>query len=222
MNKTSGINTFLCVISYLLMTVIASCSKGVQERTIVYSNDFEANNLTGITGGVTTFFNQGRVIGRYNNSGFKLALDDLPDHDLIEVSFDLNIHDSWDGNHGIIDGPDVWKLDMDGSNFITTTFSNRPCRGNQFCPPQSYPSGFLNSNHNPKTGASRTDLPGVCSWAGVANGTSVYRIVKTMEHKESTFSLECFDLLRQPNAKDPLCDESWSVDNIMIRTIKLK
>lgn len=109
---------------------------------------------------------------------------------------------------------------VDGNSYINTTFSNIPCGVYDFCSPQSYPNDYPNNYHNPKTGAYRTDLPGVCHLAG-PNGTTLYKITKTFRHTNNTLLLQCLDKLVQPNAPDPKCDESWSVDNINIKAITL-
>src|ERR1700761_3449576 len=146
-----------------------SCKEKVNKQTEVYNNDFESGNLTGITNGVISQFNGTSVLGNYNvsaNKGFfALTLNNLPKHDLITITFDLYIHDSWDGNKPAPDGPDIWEMIVDGSNYINTTFSNSTCGINEFCAPQAYPMDSPNSYNTTKTGAYITDLPGVCHLA---------------------------------------------------------
>jgi hypothetical protein len=206
-----------------LLLFIGSCKDKVQSEVEVYTNDFESNNLSNITNGVISQFNGTAVLGTYNNSYFKLALNNLPAHDLITISFDLYIHDTWDGNKTSPDGPDIWQMFVDGNGYVSATFSNDACAGGGgiFCAPQSYPMDYPNSYNNPKTGAYRTDLPGFCSMKGVPNETTQYKITKTFRHSNSTLVLECMDKLVQTNAPDPKCDESWSVDNINVQAIKL-
>ena len=203
----------------LLLLTSLGCKKGSQEQQIIYSNDFEKGNLENISGGIFTTFNNTTVLGRYNNSGFQLKLSALPAHDLVEVSFDLYIYDSWDGNDDTPDGPDIWKLELDGTSFINTTFSNKECP--YTCFPQSYPFNYLNSNQQPKNGALITQLPGFCSWLNKPGGSSMYRIVKRIKHNDSNLFIHCLDELKQSNADDRLCDESWSVDNLSVKTIQI-
>ena len=208
------------VIFLLILSTVFSCNKGIQERKTVYFNDFQDNDLRDISGGIISPYNSSMVLGRYNNDGFELRLNQLPAHDLIEVSFDLFVHDSWDGNGKAPDGPDIWKLEIEGSNFINTTFSNNECAINT-CIPQSYPFNYLNNNQNPKTGANLTELPGVCLWPGRLRGTTMYKIIKKIRHSTSTFSMRCIDELQQSNTALPICDESWSLDNLEIKTVKI-
>jgi len=201
---------------------IGSCNKStVSNETVVYQNDFETNDLSNITNGTITQFNNTSVLGRYNDTSFTLSLKGLPNHDLITISFDLYIHDSWDGNKATPDGPDIWGMIVDNSPYIYTTFSNSDCSPGNFCSPQSYPLDYPNNYNNPKTGAFRTDLPGACSWASSTHGTTMYKISKTFKHSEKTLMLKCWDKLVQPNTIDPKCDESWSIDNINVKAITL-
>ena len=202
-----------------ILFTISACRKGPQEQAVVYSNDFENNDLENISGGQIMSYNNTMVLGRYNKGGFGLQLSQLSKHDLVEVSFDLYIHDSWDGNDKDPDGPDIWKLEIEGVDFINTTFSNKECP--YLCFPQSYPFNYLNSNQRPKTGAFNPALPGLCLWADDPRGTSMYKIAKKVRHSGSTFSMRCLDELIQSNTGEQACDESWSVDNLVIKTIKL-
>lgn len=210
----------LLVISFYLV----SCAKKAESTVVIYQNDFESNDLQNITNGAIETFNGSKVLGRYNNDGFKLTLENLPKHDLIEVTFDLYIHDSWDGNKSGDfgrNGPDIWNMLLDGVPYINTTFSNSDCGDLFLCNPQSYPANYINSTNKPKTGAYQTNLPGACSNASLIGGSTLYKITKLINHKQSRFTIECRDALIQTNTKDPKCDESWSVDNIKINAIQL-
>jgi len=212
----------LFITAFLFVLICSSCTKNVQQVVEVYHNNFESNDLTGIRNGMLDSFNNTQVLGMYNASGFDLVVNDLPQHDMVEITFDLYIHDSWDGNKlGIdsVDGPDIWQMKVDDELYINTTFSNAICPTTTFCPPQSYPSDYLNSNHNPRQGASKIDLPSVCH---DTSSSTLYKIKKNIRHTGSKLTLQCMDQLVQLNTSDPQCDESWSVDNINIRIITLK
>ncbi len=207
---------------FLLFVLLSSCAKDTKSDAVIYSNTFETGDLKGVTNGAISSFNNTQVLGMYNNSGFDLTLNDLPDHDIVVISFDLYVHDSWDGNKAGLDnmdGPDIWQLKADGSLYINTTFSNNDCPSGTLCAPQSYPADYPNNYNNPKTGASKTDLPGVCSWATNAKGSTLYKISKRISHTDKILQIQCLDKLSQKNAADPKCDESWSVDNIVVSVI---
>lgn len=218
-----GYNKCFISLSLVLAFAFLSCSKIVQKETEVYFNDFETGDLRGITNGYFYEYNGSTVLGRYNQNGFELMVADLPSHDLIQISFDLLIHDSWDGNKlgpDGVDGPDVWQMSIDKELYISTTFSNVACTSadGMFCPPQSYSANYPNNNNYPRKGAYKVDLPAACH----PNGTTTwYKITKTISHSKSEVLLQCVDKLIQKNADDPNCDESWSVDNLKVSVIKL-
>jgi len=183
----------------------------------------ESNDLSALSNGIISPFNGSNVLGQYNKGYFTLSLDNLPNHDELTISFDLYIHDTWDGNKPPPDGPDIWQMIVDGNVYINTTFSNDPCPTGSFCSPQSYPFDYPSNYNNPKAGAYRTDLPGVCSHQGVIGWTTQYRIKKTFRHSNKTVVLQCLDKLVQSNgpANQQLCDESWSIDNLTIQASTL-
>lgn len=213
---------FLALI--LATTILPSCSKKVKDEVVVYTNDFEKNDLKSISLGTIETYNNSKVLGRYNSGGFDLQLNNLPKHKLVEISFDLYIHDTWDGNKlgpNSVDGPDIWKMTVDGNLYVNTTFSNADCDNTNFYPPQSYPLDYPNNSQNPKTGASNPNLPGACQTEVKTGGTTLYKITKTIEHSKADLLMQCRDQLIQSNTIDKKCDESWSVDNIRIKVINL-
>jgi hypothetical protein len=212
MNKISSLLVFLTLFQI-------SCKTQVKKEVEVYNNDFEGNNLSSISNGIISQFNGSAVLGQYNNGNFILKVTNLPKHDLITISFDLYIHDNWRGQL-LPDGPDVWQMFVDNSLYINTTFSNLGCKVGNICPPQSYPDDYPNSNHNPRSGSYRTDLPGVCSLLSSPDGTTMYKITKTFKHVNQLLLLQCLDKLSQ-NYPNPKCEKSWSVDNISIKAITL-
>lgn len=208
---------------FLLFLLVNSCAKDTKSDVEVYTNDFESGDLSAFSGGTISTYNSTKVLGRYNNGGFYLTLHDLPAHDMVEVSFDLYIHDSWDGNSRDNDysGPDIWQLKISDKLYINTTFSNNACPANTFCAPQSYPDNYQNSNHVPRSGAAKKGLPNACGSLTDPKGTTLYKITKRIGHTDKQLLVQCLDHLIQKNFYDPLCDESWSVDNIKVRIINL-
>src|SRR5476649_1427436 len=124
-----------------LFILLISCNTHSSNQIVVYNNDFEKGDLSNIVGGIISQYNGSSVLGTYNNGFFALTVNNLPKHDLITISFDLYIHDTWDGNKMAPDGPDLWEMLVDGNSFVNATFSNSPCSTapGSFCPPQSYP-----------------------------------------------------------------------------------
>ena len=172
-------------------------------------------------------YNNTTVLGNYNNDGFTLNLNNIGPHDFIYISFDLYIHDSWDGNFNNIDPdqPDAWFLELNSdtdsgipNSVWETSFSNSVCNS-VLCLKQSYPAVFPAENL-PREGSSRL-LPGLCSLESDFDGTTLYTIEKGFEHSGNALVIRFYDQLYQPNAvdNDKRCDESWSLDNLKVRII---
>lgn len=217
---------------YLLVSILALVACGREELEfdlIVYENNFEESSLEKITGGYIMDFQGSKVIGNFNNDGFRLSINDLPKHSSIFVSFDLLLHDSWDGNTNGLDPerPDIWFMDLnplipdsspDDLRF-ETTFSNGVC-DSQLCQVQSYPQQYPFSA-SPKSGVYKL-LPGLCLNSNSPDGTTVVRIQKTFQHKDRSLVIDFRDQLYQTNSSDPKCDESWSLDNLEVRALIIK
>jgi hypothetical protein len=61
-------------------------------------------------------------------------------------------------------------------------------------------------------------LPSVGNCSGI-QVSSVYKIVKTISHSGSTAKISFRDELVQTNVPDRLCDESWSMSEIIVKVI---
>ena len=220
----------------LIFLVIISCTypKMISDE-IIYSNDFESNNLNNINGGVISKYNNSSVIGDFNNDGFTIHLNDVGTHDYIFISFDLYIHGTWDGNKNGFsenDKPDLWLIEFKpemrefgdpDNDYFSTTFSNSPCFSN-YCLLQSYPENYPNQN-NPQTGHLLKISEKKCKDNFFGGITTLYKIEKGFKSSGNAISVRFSDKLYQPNAIDKngitqqKCDESWSLDNLEIRAI---
>jgi hypothetical protein len=216
----------LIVLKLLAIWLTLSCENtALNDFSLVYENDFEGAMGTEWIGAVRSSFEEDSVLGPYNNAGFKLYLEDLPKHNVLLLSFDLLIHDSWDGNLMGLGGPDYWEIKVDrleeeapSSAVFRTTFSNGTCDDAR-CLYQSYPQQYPN-RFSPKTGkVLSTSLPGRCADKNSANGTSLYQMQVEFSHNTPLAIIQITDYLKQTNAEDPACDESWSLDNLKIYTL---
>lgn len=208
----------LLIISFLL---ISSCQQDILEEVKVYSNDFSTSEIPNIQSkiGINEFYNE-KVLGFFHNESFTLSLNDLPSHNMIRVTIDIYIHDSWNGNAIGSGGPDVWKMLVDDKEIVNTTFSNSVCEAT-FCLYQSYPENKIRQ-FEPKTGALLTDLPGLCQYAGINGWTTKYRISQLIPHNQSTLSVKCLDELVQEDILSARCDESWSVSKIEVSVLNVR
>lgn len=213
------------LVIFLVLISLVSC-KGLQKDTIVYRNDFEGGDLSRIINGKIEDYNGSKVIGRYSENGFLLNLENLPVHNMVQISFDLYIHDTWDGSAAKPEGPDIWIMNIDGWSAIYSTFANGLCANCSQAFPATQPSivngGFVFFNNKPNSNAIKTDLPGACKLKDSKGGTSMYRILRTIEHTQSTLEIGCYAQLEDTDLANKNCNESWSVDNILVKTIEFK
>jgi hypothetical protein len=185
---------------------------------MVYFNDFESGEpnsietyswLNGSFGPTAdkriVTYNGSKMLGRFNNGLILLNLTGLPPHQVLQVEFDLYIEDKWRN--------DLWKMTFDGADVLLTGFSNIDSVK------QAYPNWLGNGTSLSPAGANaqNTQLPGFCSLASAPNGTSIYRIVRTIEHKGDTFQFVCSDA---GGVLNDFCQRSWSLDNLKISVIR--
>ena len=70
----------------IIVLFINSCSyPEIIRDELVYDNDFETD-LLNIDGGGFKKFNNGTVLGDFNNDGFTIHLDNVGDHEYVFVS----------------------------------------------------------------------------------------------------------------------------------------
>ncbi len=183
--------------------------------TNAYSNDFNSSIGSGWSFPATVpvtatpnirAYNGGSILGNMGAQQAILNLTGLAAHDFIKVDFDLYIHDTWDGNN-VNSGPDIFNMKVDGSSVINTTFSNW-----SFNPynEQAYPSNIPATNPN-FTGAIATNLPTACNGA-VSTLSTKYHISRTIAHSASSLQL-----LLEAVGIEVACNESWSIDNLVIQ-----
>lgn len=221
----------LCSIAITFMLTLNGCGNN-NELTgdiVVYENNFDERDETNISGALFSTRFGSSYIGNYNNDGFTLHLNDLPRHNYIYISFTLYIMDTWDGNSNGLnpDAPDKWIMkvnnginasSLDTYTGFETTFSNGPCDG-VLCLTQSYPNEYPFQN-NPRTGA-RRNRGGLCARRGVTGGTTEYFFERTFSHEDPSIIFSFYDELFQSNVADNKCDESWGMDNLVVRAITI-
>ncbi len=209
---------FGCFLSIMLLV---SCEDRLESEQVVYSNDFSGLfAFRSIENAKPLVFNGDTVSGNYNNEEVSINVSNLPEHNILKVEVEILIHDFWNGNtpgEGGVDGPDFWYMKVDNNEIFRTTFSNSPCEST-FCLRQSFPNNYFRQN-DPKSGAIDINLPGFCSLRGVNNFTTKYRVTQLISHSGSSVKITLGDELKQTNAPDPKCDESWSLSKVELTTL---
>jgi hypothetical protein len=133
----------------------------------------------------------------------RLALDKLPPHASVTLSFDLLILKSWDGDSPQY-GPDRWSVRAgDGPVLLDATFSNN-LKVDSDGSTQSYPE----AGSRPQSGAKSANTLGYQFF-----GDSIYSFTFTFEHKAPTLVLNFSSDLFEGKGTD---DESWGLDNVTV------
>lgn len=213
----------------LVALVFMNCSRDeISVEIPYYFYDFESD-YRNIDSVYVSEFDGDKVIGPFNNSGFSVRFENLPTHDYLRLTFDLYIHDTWEGNtnNSNTDLPDhdAWMIEFDPhlkvksfeKIYFETTFSNGPCEPG-YCFVQSYPNEFPFYN-DAREGSYIKHLNGRCLYSDSPYGSSMYRINKIFPHNNTSLVIAFYDRLKQDAPFDQLCEESWSLDNLSISLI---
>ena len=212
--KLRGDTTLLFILGIFFFS---SCADTLESEQEVYSNNFSKLDLAGFENGKLFIFQKDTVAGYYHNDEVAVNLSNLPSHNLLKVTIEILVHDSWDGNPDNISGPDYWFFGVDNQEVFRTTFSNSPCEST-YCLYQSYPDNYFKQNV-PKSGAIQTNMPGLCIFGAFANYTTRYSISQIIEHSNPTARIFMNSELKQLNSPDPVCDESWSLAKVTVEAL---
>src|SRR5690606_20484075 len=97
----------------LFLGGLVSCQDELLERMPVYFLDFATSHSIPIGNEKWFEFNGDTVLGWYDDEEVVLNLSNLPKHNTVEVTVEVLIHDSWDGNQHEVGGPDFWYMHLD-------------------------------------------------------------------------------------------------------------
>jgi hypothetical protein len=147
-------------------------------------------------------------LGEFVKEAVTLALDDLPEHRYVRVSFDLFVIGTWDGNHREW-GPDVWQVSVDGGPVILrTSFGYRAVHY-----VQSFPGDYPTDESPMETGAAEKHTLGYAAKGRHAD--SVYKMSFTFPHRGRALKLDFECEGNVTNAQD----ESWGLDNVRVEVL---
>lgn len=204
------------LLSVILIMLFASCTKNLPEETLVYQNNFENGK-----GDVLVFqpnglddnsfalkFAERNILGPFNHRTAYIYLRKLPAHVLLNISFDLYIHDQWAGYGS--NPPDYWGLFLDKQRVFYTTFSNMTNGA------QSYPEheGFM----FPAGSNAIEKLPGLNTLKTRLDGTAMYHFVWSVAHNNNSLEIALSDLVADAN----VLNKSWSIDNFRVICTQIK
>lgn len=208
------------LISFLLLLNL-SCTKNLTFQKIIFFSNIERgvplnltiNNIFGQVNETKVFyFNKSKVIGPLNNNSIVIKIDSIPEHNILEINFDLYIHDNWQGNKTASNGiPDLFAIKVNDDPKYFTTFSNDASYT------QAFPDWYPNGKNPIKSNSINLDLPGLCYSKNNIQGTTFYSIKRTIQNKDDKIILSLSDALQPFNSQ---CEKSWSIDNIKIVAFK--
>ena len=167
----------------------------------------------------TTPVGSRRFLGQFGNNTVTLSLTGLGDHSLVQLSFDLFVIRSWDGNDtsyyiGQYMGPDKWSVGVqNGPTLLYTTFSNST--GSTPNDYQAYPDSYPGGVHQGYTGAAEINSLGY--YGPLYNSPkqdAVYNLSFVFPHSGSSLTLYFFG-----QGLQSLSDESWGLDNVNVEFV---
>ena len=187
-----------------ILLAIVQFVPGIAICQEVYYNNFE-----GMVGPewsstlIDTTPSDRHFLGQFANEIVSLKLDSLAQHSAIQLSFDLYVIHTWDGNASA-GGPDIWDLSVgNGPTLLHTTFSNTGSAGHRQAYPDEYPGG----DHPARTGAAESNTLGYDDF-----GDTVYRLTYNFPHTDSSIVLN-FSGQGATSFSDR---ESWGLDSLSV------
>ena len=212
----------------LFLPWVSGCLRGQPEEEIIFELDFEDDRISqgenfmqfGGTASQQYFnFNGSRVLGRFATGGINIFFTELNEHDFVEVSYDLYIHDNWEGNGLRGNGEDVTILNIGPTTVFFSSIINTQCIDQSCTEVQSFPN-IIRTRSNPENAdVADPTLPGVCKWAGEVGGSKKIRIEERRFHSASDLRVNIAADIKDAGAD--FCNKSWSIDNLQIKTIRV-
>ncbi|MCA9278604.1 MAG: PEP-CTERM sorting domain-containing protein [Phycisphaeraceae bacterium] len=149
-------------------------------------------------------------LGQFDNDTVSLSLSNIPAHTQLQVSFDLYVIGTWDGND--YPGPDRWSFGVQGEQpAIDTTFAvSKPTGYYQQAWPMNYQETGSSFPH--RYGAKENNTLGYI-WKGWAVD-AIQEINVTLEHSDAEVTLDFSAWGLQG-----IGDESWGIDNVVVTAV---
>jgi len=219
---------FLSLLLVLLIPSLTGCLRGQPEEQVIFELDFEDDQVAQGEGfmrfnapATQSYFNfnGSRVLGRFARGGIDILFDSLGVHDFVEVKYDLYIHDNWEGNGLRGNGEDVIILNIGPSTVFFSSIVNTKCLDQNCTAVQSFPSIIRRQNHPENANVADPTLPGVCLWEGEVGGSKKIRIEARRFHTAADLRVNIAADIK--DAGVDLCNKSWSIDNLQIKTIRV-
>ncbi len=194
------------------------------QNTTVYSNNFTNGAGLGWSSGATdttpgtAAHAADKFLGQFGNQTTTLSLAGLAAHSTVNVTFDLYVIDSMDGNGEFGGAPDPWSFAANGNTLLATNFANYDLQAGET---QSFggangTGGYLTGGtYSPYTGAAEKKTLGYVFGNGFGSDAedAVYHLSFTFNDASSALALS---FTGQPD--ESLSNESWGLDNVVVKT----
>jgi PEP-CTERM motif len=200
-----------------ILTLVATLALGAgAQAQVVYSNDFETTTGGFTAGSLVSHANTAnpagatsKFLGFFSDStATKLTLSGLTPGSVYDLTFDLLIKGSWDGNTAGV-GPDIWRVLAGGSTLVDTTFSNISSSNQSFSS-----AGYIGG---PGNLAAQSNASVVYNDPDIFSRYSIYKFDKiALPQLEFTPAASTVELTFAGSNLQGLPDESWAIDNIQV------
>jgi PEP-CTERM motif len=199
-----------------LATAITLALLGSARAQLIYSNDFESTTGGFTAGSLVSHPTTANPLGPTSNflglfsdsTATTLTLTGLTPGSVYDLTLDLLIKGSWDGNTAGV-GPDIWRVKADSGVLVETTFSNITGSNQSFSP-----GGYIGGpgNFAPGTGASV-----VYNSPDIFQRYAVYRFDRlALPQIEFTPATSTVVLSFEGQNLQGVPDESWALDNVQV------
>jgi len=202
----------------------ANCAKVAYDLRTGSLSQLSARNLGALIGPMQwSKTPSGRdYLGPLGQQAVTLRLTNLPVHKNLQLSIDLFIIGSWDGNGSLGSGPDILGIVIPGvGTVLHSTFFNNADAEFAGVPLQSYPDAYPFGYHKGFCGAAEYRTLGfVEDWSGVTyRRDAVYKLNLTFAHSGSTVEIVLSGLtVPQPGVTKLDDDERWGIANMQVKT----
>ncbi|MDX9910718.1 MAG: hypothetical protein RBS39_02680 [Phycisphaerales bacterium] len=157
----------------------------------------------------TTPLGDRHFLGEFGNESAFLTIEEMPQHSVVNVSVELFVIRSWDGDEW--PGPDVWEVLVDGEVFYSTTFAN----GDETKPGTQSFAGSNTEARGPaagRTGANENNTLGY--FFREQPRDSVYNLTFEIPHTGSEMVLGF-----RASGLQPINDESWGLGSVIVQAV---
>lgn len=192
---------------------LVALAMGSVGNAVVYVTDFESGVGSEWSASNTESFNSTTVLGQFDNSSVSLTLSGLTAGEVVTVTFDLYIRDSWDGNDTSY-GPDHFRFLNGSTALMDTTFANTSDHR------QSFPDPFGVGDYAAFYHSDDRDIQNGGTLPNGYYGNSLFNFGGSLNAGFSTMATgSTMTLTWEASGLQGVGDEGWNLDNVAVRSV---